>query len=170
MQNIAKCCCVTNVEANLQPDFFVAVSGLVFMPDYMDLCNGGVACQGKDSPSVWLTDSRFTWAAKPAAKKQRTAGPIESLALLSTECHRSSHENLDDKRPQNIQPMLGALEMQKKKNPKKWQELAETLNSRIWGNGGELPDQFSDPGQVSGPRIKSDFFFMYQFQNSTWKR
>lgn len=52
MQNIAKCCCVTNVEANLQPDFFVAVSGLVFMPDYMDLCNGGVACQGKDSPSV----------------------------------------------------------------------------------------------------------------------
>lgn len=47
----------------------ISHSGLVFTPDYMGWCNGAVACQGKESSSVWLTDSRFTWAAKPAVKK-----------------------------------------------------------------------------------------------------
>lgn len=120
MQNIAKCCCVTNVEATTQPAFFMALCGLVFTPDYMDWCNGGVACQGKESSSVWLSVSIFTWAAKPAAKKkpQRTTGPTESLGLLSTKCHRSRqpcHENLNKEGPLNIQPMPGVLEIQKKK-------------------------------------------------------
>lgn len=62
-------------------------------------------------------------------KPQRATGPIESLGLLSTKCHRSRQpcqENLDEKGPQNIQPMPEVLEMQKKR-----QELAEMLNSQI---------------------------------------
>lgn len=112
----------------------MALPGLVFMPDYMDLCNGGVACQGRESSSVWLTDSRFAWAAKSAAgKKQRTTGPIESLGLLSTKCHRSRqpcHENIDEKGLQNIPPMPGVLEMQKKRARAGWD--TKLSNLRQW--------------------------------------
>ena len=78
-------------------------------------------------------------------KKRRTVGPVGSLVLLSTACHsprQPCHGSSDEKRPQNIHPLLGVLEMQKK------QELTVMLNSQICGNGAELSYRFSDPGQV----------------------
>lgn len=89
------------------------------MPDYLDLYNCGVTCQGKESSSVWPSNSQDTGAAKYAAKTRGLQDQLGSLELLSTACHSPRHPchgNLDEKGPQNIVPMLEVLETKKSKS------------------------------------------------------